>query len=116
MVAQLVLLSISAFKSDAVEKPCRLFLSAPDSVAIKHKNARGTLIRVFWSQIEPTKEQFDFSAIRRQLKRVEGEGKGWSLGVVAGQHAPTWMTEDSTIQTINFNFRRTTSRCLPTSI
>ncbi len=98
---------------DAVRPPTGLYLSAPDPVAILHPNARGTLIRVFWSQIEPSKGHFDFSPIQRQLDRVKASKKDWSLGVVAGPHAPEWLASEATTPTIDFNFRGTTPVRIP---
>lgn len=88
-------------------------MSAPDSEAIKHDQVRGCLIRVRWDEIEREKGVYDFSMVKRQLGRVSSAGKDWSLGIVAGQHAPKDLQEDPAIPQIKFNFRGTTPISVP---
>lgn len=96
-----------------VVKPTGLFLSAPDNTAINHPEARGTLVRVFWSEVESTKNRYNFESVRRQLARVSAAKKGWSLAIVAGQHAPSYLSEDASIPKVRFNFRGTTPIAVP---
>ena len=96
-----------------VVKPTGLFLSAPDEVAINHPAAKGCLIRAFWSELEPEEGKFTFEPIRQQLKRLESSGKDWSLGVIAGQHAPSWLIANSEIPQVSFSFRGTTKVNIP---
>ncbi|MBS1703442.1 MAG: hypothetical protein JST12_17395 [Armatimonadetes bacterium] len=108
--AMLVALSLGFV---VVAKPIGLFLSAPDPTAIANSTARGTLIRVRWDEIESEKGQYSFAAVRRQLDRVKSADKDWSLGIVAGQHAPSWLSDDASIPVIKFDFRRTTTVKVP---
>jgi hypothetical protein len=96
-----------------VVKPTGLFLSAPDEIAIKHPAAKGCLIRVMWSDIEPVEGKFTFDPIRQQLKLLGDSEKGWSLGVIAGQHAPSWLVAKPEIPKLSFNFRGTTKVNIP---
>lgn len=85
--------------------PTGLFLSAPDPEALAHPQARGTLIRVRWEEIESERGKYDFQALDRQLARIAGAKKLWALGVVAGQHAPDYLQNDPQIPKLSFNFR-----------
>ena len=63
--------------------------TSPD--VVNHVQTKGVLVRVPWSSIEPAAGGFDFRSIDTQVALAKAAGKGWSLAVVAGPTAPTWL-------------------------
>ncbi|MGE9290326.1 MAG: beta-galactosidase, partial [Puniceicoccales bacterium] len=70
----------------AVEKPVGIYASsgALHHGIYDHPEMQGVLVRVSWSQIEPSPGVFDFSQIDRQVSAVESHGKRWLLAISAG--------------------------------
>ena len=62
-----------------------------DSAVVNHPQVQGALIRIRWNQIEPSPGVFDFRPIDNQLSLLRAAKKKWSLAVLAGPSAPTWL-------------------------
>lgn len=70
--------------------------------------AKGVLIRVPWADIEPSPGSYDFSTIDDQVTQLKTAGKDWSLGVLGGPSAPTWLYAGPyNILPLNIAFRDT---------
>jgi hypothetical protein len=92
----------------AIEKPKGIFSSsgARSTLVINHSETRGVLIRVKWSDIEPSPGNFDFSQIEQQLTRIRSAGKSWSLAVLGGPSSPTWLySPPYNVEWMNVTFR-----------
>ncbi len=76
-----------------VTKPKGVYASAGamTPAVVGNDNVRGVLIRAKWSDIEISEGHFDFTAIDRQVSPAKAAGKKWSLGVLAGTFAPSWL-------------------------
>lgn len=92
----------------AVEKPTGVFSSsgAMRDDIYQHPQLRGVLVRVAWKSVEVTPGKFDFSLIDQQVRRIESEGRNWSLAVIAGgTGSPAWLTESEGAAHIAYSFR-----------
>jgi hypothetical protein len=94
-----IIVSISTFaqaQSTDIDKPSGVFASAGwrDPDALNSNMIKGILVRVPWKQIEPKPGQFDFQSIQMQRQAITKTGKQWSLAVLAGPNAPSWLTEN----------------------
>lgn len=92
-----------------ISKPTGTFASTGPTVSptlAGHAQAKGVLIRIKWSDLEPTPGQFDFSALDSNISVVTNAGKDWSLGVLAGQFAPSWIySSPYNVASMNLTFR-----------
>ncbi|MCI2228118.1 hypothetical protein MC378_02985 [Polaribacter sp. MSW13] len=90
-----------------VIKPKGLYASSfGNESALDHTEAKGSLIRVRWKDIEPTKGVYDFSAIEEKLSIIKSREKKWSLGIIAGSDSPEWLLTDINVgffEIIDFN-------------
>lgn len=72
-----------------VFKPKGIFTSSfGNPMALENHQVKGALIRVKWSDIEPVKDEFDFSKIEAYKEIIKTKGLKWSLGVIAGGDSP----------------------------
>lgn len=85
--------SAAAAVEPPVEAPRGIYSSsgALDAAVINHPQAQGVLIRVAWSDLEPSPGSFTMTPIRNQLRLVRQTGAQWSLAVLGGPKAPTWL-------------------------
>lgn len=67
----------------SIEKPRGTYTSVVTPGAVTNPNIQGGLIRVIWSDIEPTPGEFDFSKIEER-RALLPQGKSWSLAVHGG--------------------------------
>lgn len=51
----------------------------------------GALVRIGWKDIETSPGVYDWTRLDAQFARAEQYGVSISLGIVNGQHAPTWL-------------------------
>lgn len=91
----LLLLAAVLIGAEPVEPPRGIYTSAGSREApvVDHPQVAGCLIRVTWAEIEPEPGRLDRRRIDEQLTLVRAAGKAWSLGVVAGPHAPAWLLQ-----------------------
>lgn len=64
---------------------------ATDSDVVGNSNVRGVLVRVFWRDLEPNPGQYNWSLIDNQISLTKSLGKKWSLAVLGGSFAPSWL-------------------------
>lgn len=89
---------ISTIEDTSVSKPVGIYSSSfGNKKALDNSQTNGSLIRVKWSDIEPTKDQFDFTAIDNYLVEIKQKNLNWSLGILAGGDSPAWLTENEGI-------------------
>jgi hypothetical protein len=105
----LLLLTVCAAAEEVIAPPRGIFASAgstrPGLAA--HAQVRGALVRATWQELEPAPGAFAWDAIERQAAPLRSAGKGWSLGVVAGPHAPAWLYQaPHRIPPLAITFRR----------
>lgn len=92
----------------SIQQPLGTFSSAgaADSNVVTHPQVKGALVRVPWSVVEPTPGTYDFSFIDNELNVLNNANKGWSLGVVAGPSAPSWLYDGPfNVAALNIIFR-----------
>ena len=78
-----------------IVKPKGLYSnSLGDGSALNNPEARGALIRVKWSDLEPQPGVFDFSGIDNQVAVVNAANKAWSLGLIGGSSSPAWLIDE----------------------
>jgi len=94
------LLFLSVLPAHAVEKPVGTFASAgalgnpgdPTSI-YGDAQLKGVLIRAYWSTLEPTAGNFNFSSLTSQISNVQSAGLSWSLAIMGGGiGSPAWLT------------------------
>jgi len=87
-------------------KPKGLYASSVGSGnALNNSEARGSLVRVKWSELEPQQGVFDFSKIDSQVEIIKAAGKEWSLGLIGGSSSPSWLIEESGADSFEILFR-----------
>lgn len=90
----------------AVEKPTGLFSSSSGGSIYGHSQLRGVLIRASWSSVEPSTGVFELSALAAQVATVKGQGRTWSLGILAGgPGTPAWLMDSLGAPWISYTFR-----------
>lgn len=91
----LCLACLAVLAAEAASPPCGVYASAGsrDPRVAAHPTINGCLVRVFWSDLEPQPGTIIRRPIDDQLAALRAAGKGWSLGVVAGPHAPAWLRD-----------------------
>ncbi|PHS18620.1 MAG: hypothetical protein COA86_07990 [Kangiella sp.] len=64
-----------------------------NGLSLENEQAQGGLVRVKWSEIEPSNDSYDWNAIYEQVNAMDAysSGKPWSLGIIAGKDSPTWL-------------------------
>lgn len=76
-------------------KPKGLYSSSfGNESALDHSQVIGSLIRVKWKDIEPSKGVYNFSIIEQYLQTIKSKGKKWSLGIIAGGDSPSWLIDE----------------------
>ncbi len=63
----------------------------------------GVLVRIRWSDIETSRNVYDFSLIQRQLDLAEQYNTRIALAIVQGSGTPTWLAQEGA-QTIDYAF------------
>lgn len=89
-----VLVTASPFAGADTFKPSGLYTSHFKGQAINslyNADAKGGLVRVNWSEIEPTKGNYNFFAIEDLAEEARNSNKKWSLAVLAGPSSPNWL-------------------------
>lgn len=73
-------------------------------IALKD-HVKGFLVRVSWSDIEPTEDLYDWTLIDQQIDSATKYGKYISLGVNSGPAVPQWVYDDGAqlISTLAFS-------------
>ena len=102
--------------SAEVRKPHGTFASsgAFDQTIYEHSELKGVLVRVLWSEIEPSPGVFNFTAVNRQIAAVEQNGKPWSLAVIGGGlGSPEWLTGELGAPYFDYSFRGESGYHLP---
>ncbi len=96
----IVLFSCSSNNITTVEettntfKPNGLFSSSfGNESALDNNQIKGSLIRVKWSDLEPSKGVYDFSKIDQFLLAIKSRHLKWSLGIIAGGDSPDWLID-----------------------
>jgi len=80
--------------TENIIKPIGVYTSSfGNETALEHSTVNGGLIRVKWSDIEPTEGDYDFSSIEVLRQKIKTRGLKWSLGILAGGDSPLWLTE-----------------------
>ncbi|UMB53300.1 beta-galactosidase [Lutibacter sp. A64] len=75
-------------------KPKGLFSSSfGNESALDNNQVKGSLIRVKWSDLEPSKGVYDFSKINQFLIAIKSRNLKWSLGIIAGGDSPDWLID-----------------------
>ena len=60
---------------------------------LTNPQVKGMLIRLGWSNFETAPGVYDYTALDAFVASVKGEGKKWSLAVLAGPATPAWLYE-----------------------
>lgn len=77
-----------------IVKPKGLFSSSfGNESALDNSQVKGSLIRVKWSDIEPSEGHYDFSIIEQFLVSIKSRNLKWSLGIIAGGDSPNWLID-----------------------
>ncbi|RPD93043.1 hypothetical protein EGM88_13920 [Aureibaculum marinum] len=78
-----------------IYKPTGLYTSSfGNETALAHPQAKGSLIRVTWKDLEPAKGLYDFTALEEKISIVKSYNKKWSLAIIAGNDSPEWLLTD----------------------
>lgn len=86
--------SIASQSNNNISKPKGLFSSSfGNESALDNSQVNGSLIRVKWSDIEPSEGHYDFSIIEQFLVAIKSRNLKWSLGVIAGGDSPNWLID-----------------------
>jgi len=89
-----------------ITKPKGLYSSSlGGGNSMNNSEARGSLIRVKWSELEPQQGVFDFSKIDSQVEIVKAAGKEWSLGLIGGSSSPSWLIDEVGADSFEILFR-----------
>jgi len=89
-----------------ITKPKGLYSSSlGNGNSLNNIEARGSLVRVKWSELEPQQGIFDFSKIDSQVEIIKAAGKEWSLGLIGGSSSPNWLIEESGADSFEILFR-----------
>jgi hypothetical protein len=72
-----------------------------DPTTLANPNADGIVIRTYWSTVEPSPNQFDWSFIDGQIAAASSHGKRVVLVVLPGAFTPKWALAD--VQTATFD-------------
>ncbi|MCK0158518.1 beta-galactosidase [Cellulophaga sp. F20128] len=79
--------------SATILKPKGLYTSSiGNEIALDHPQVKGSLIRVKWSDLEPSAGVYDFTKIEQFRELIKTKNLKWSLGVIAGSSSPEWLT------------------------
>ncbi len=73
--------------------------------SLNNSEARGSLVRVKWSELEPQQGVFDFSKIDSQVDIIKAAGKEWSLGLIGGSSSPNWLIDEAGADSFEILFR-----------
>lgn len=63
---------------------------AHSATVLNNKDVNGIFIRVRWSTVEPTEDNYDWSFIDSEIDQAIAYGKKVSLAIMAGEHTPHW--------------------------
>lgn len=89
-----------------ITKPKGLYSSSLGSGnSMNNPEARGSLVRVKWSELEPQQGVFDFSKIDSQVEIIKAADKEWSLGLIGGSSSPNWLIEEVGADSFEILFR-----------
>src|SRR3989344_3981757 len=70
---------------------------AADQNVLSNESLDYNVIRVFWSQLEPLDDQFDFSYLDWKMAAAAGPGKKTVWGVMGGRGSPDWILNNPAI-------------------
>jgi hypothetical protein len=104
----LLILAAVLVGAEPIDPPRGIFTSSGsrEPVVVAHPQVGGCLVRVTWSDLEPEPGRLDRQRIDEQLAPLRAAGKGWSLGVIAGPHAPAWLYQGpESVTGLDIDFR-----------
>ena len=79
---------------------------AADQNVLINESVDYNVIRVFWSQLEPQDDQFDFSYLDSEITLAAALGKKTVLRVIAGRGSPDWILNNPAIAAVTYSRTR----------